>query len=417
MCISSKLYRGQVGTLGIKSSSALLLLVISLTSANADQYHYNNILIGDRASGMGGAYTAVSDDPSGLYYNPSGIAFMSGASISGSMNAFHITKTEYKNVLGGDSWTRKSSTLTPNFFGAVQPFAGGMIGFSWAVPDVILEDQDQEFSNFTTNGGVLIKQYNINFNNQDTTYNIGPTFAYKLGQNLSLGATLYGYYRRQERILNQQVYFDKIGNRWTNQYFESTEYGINPVIGIMWSPRNKLSLGINLRKPYVLSSQTRLQNTVQDINDTTLGLPNIVEQTDKRKLPYELDFGTAYFANEKLLISADIHYFQKLDERLAVLNWAVGTEYYISSNWALRLGTYSNYANTPSIVQGQNNQQEHIDLIGASTSLSHFTRNSSISLGFSWSGGNGKAQVIDDGTIQKVTAHTTTLFFSAVYSY
>jgi len=42
----------------------------------ADEFHYNNLLIGDRASGMGGAYTAISDDASGMYYNPAGIVYV-----------------------------------------------------------------------------------------------------------------------------------------------------------------------------------------------------------------------------------------------------------------------------------------------------------------------------------------------------
>ncbi|MDH5258366.1 MAG: hypothetical protein OEX07_10165, partial [Gammaproteobacteria bacterium] len=51
------------------------LSIIFANTALADQYHYNNVLIGNRASGMAGAYVAVSDDPSGLYYNPSGIVY------------------------------------------------------------------------------------------------------------------------------------------------------------------------------------------------------------------------------------------------------------------------------------------------------------------------------------------------------
>ena len=50
-----------------------LSMIFSWTGfAAADEDHYNNIIIGDRPAGMGGAYTAISDDPSGLYYNPAG---------------------------------------------------------------------------------------------------------------------------------------------------------------------------------------------------------------------------------------------------------------------------------------------------------------------------------------------------------
>ena len=33
---------------------------------------------GARALALGGAYTAISDDPSGLYYNPAGLASING---------------------------------------------------------------------------------------------------------------------------------------------------------------------------------------------------------------------------------------------------------------------------------------------------------------------------------------------------
>ena len=39
-------------------------------TALADQFHYNNVLVGTRSVGMGGAFGAVSDDASGVYYNP-----------------------------------------------------------------------------------------------------------------------------------------------------------------------------------------------------------------------------------------------------------------------------------------------------------------------------------------------------------
>ena len=52
--------------------------------AVADQFHYNNFIMGDRAVGMGGAYGGVSDDASGMIYNPAGLAFALSNDISGS---------------------------------------------------------------------------------------------------------------------------------------------------------------------------------------------------------------------------------------------------------------------------------------------------------------------------------------------
>ena len=41
--------------------------------ALADDGHYQNFLVGERAAGMGGAFTAIANDPSGTYYNPAGL--------------------------------------------------------------------------------------------------------------------------------------------------------------------------------------------------------------------------------------------------------------------------------------------------------------------------------------------------------
>jgi len=51
-------------------ATAILLSSFSLW---ADGEHYKNSLIGGRAATMGGAYSAISDDASGSYYNPPGL--------------------------------------------------------------------------------------------------------------------------------------------------------------------------------------------------------------------------------------------------------------------------------------------------------------------------------------------------------
>ena len=66
----------------------LLFLVIVIGSIEADQFHYIDIHVGERASGLAGAFTAISDDPSGAYYNPAGLAFTNKSYISVSTNTF-----------------------------------------------------------------------------------------------------------------------------------------------------------------------------------------------------------------------------------------------------------------------------------------------------------------------------------------
>ena len=50
-----------------------LVLLLCAAGARADDARYQDYPIGTRAMALGGAFVALSDDPSGLYYNPAGI--------------------------------------------------------------------------------------------------------------------------------------------------------------------------------------------------------------------------------------------------------------------------------------------------------------------------------------------------------
>lgn len=402
---------------------ALFTFYLSLVTVSADEYHYNNMLIGERAAGMGGAYTAISDDPSGLYYNPAGIVYFTGSSLSASANAFHISSTKYKGVLGGADWERTSSSLLPNFFGIVQPLGKGKIGFSYAVTDSMLEDQDESFTNVPG-----FDRYVINFNRHDNTYKFGPSYAVDLGKKLSVGMTLYYHQRDVKWILNQET---KSGanETWNNSYYESYERGVNPVLGIMWTPTDKLSVGLTARKTMIFESATRAQSTSWKTGQTSILNPSgrkDIESDSKREYPLSTTLGIAYFPSNAVLVSGDFSYYEKTKddfaEREAIWNAALGTEYYFNQSWAIRAGLFSNKANTPDIKSGDIDKEDHVDLYGGSLSMTHFTRQSSITLGGSYSTGSGKAQVVADldgkaRQIQDVELSAATVFLAASYSY
>lgn len=397
---------------------AVILALLSIAAiAGADEFHYNNILVGDRASGMGGAYTAVSDDPGGMYYNPAGIAYSAGKSLSASVNAYSVSNRTYKGVIGGQDWKRTSSTLLPNFFGIIQPVGKVKLGFSYAVPDSNQEDQDQRFVSDT-----LV----INFNNNNNTNLFGPSAAIQLIDSLSVGATLYVHKRNTHAILNESV-VDGSGkiSQWQNAYIESDEWGVRPVVGVMWAPIDKLSVGLTVSKTLVLTSDILAQSTSYEAS-TPASSSAYIEYDYKRKYPYQVTTGVAFFPNSSLLLSGDVSYnsaydyawVNGLEKREAVVNGALGAEYYINKNWAVRSGLFTDFANTPKVVSGGINQKEHIDMFGGSMTVSHFTKNTSISCGGSYKYGSGKSQIEGgNAAIQDATANNWTIFVSSSYSY
>ncbi len=415
-------------------------LVSSGGAAVADDFHYTNLLVGDRASGMGGAYTAVSDDATGLYYNPAGVAYTTGRNMSASVNAYYDNEKTYKSVIGGNGWTRHSSSLLPNYFGVVQPLGKFKVGFSYAVPDSIMEDQSQTFHNLPLNdpsglnknpdgSQATITSYIINFNNESNVYNLGPSVAMELSDNFSVGLTLYYYDKKTIQILNQIIKTSNGGSQLLNGYLHSEQWGFRPILGFMWSPASNVSAGLTVSKVFVEGSSMTSQNSMLQNNIISSGVPsgNITSLPDaplssssSPKYPTQIGVGVAWFPTQSLLFSGDINYYTKVAEQNleAVTNFAVGTEYYLDRNWALRGGLYTNYANSPTVKTGGVNQDEHIDLYGGTASISHFTRNTVVTLGGGMTYGTGKAQIVGDATaIQTADSRGWMLFLSSSYSY
>lgn len=435
MRMSKSINHVQGSGVGISSGTILipftLLCSLFAIPAIADEYHYNNILIGDRAAGMGGAYTAISDDPSGLFYNPAGIAYVQGSNVSVSANAFHQTKTVYKSVLGGNDYERDSSALLPNFFGIIQPLGKGRIGFSYAVPDSIVEDQNQTFYNLP---GTTTTRYAINFNKSDNTYNFGPSYALELTKEFSLGATLYAHYRQNEWIQNQLTNKNTGKYEWLNQFYKTTEWGIKPIIGLMWSPTSKVAAGLSLSKVSVFHSDTVYQaicagdtpGSCQGLDPTyqlgTAPVRVISPSSTKRAYPLTAKIGAAYFPSKVLIVSGDFSYYAKakddaFGDKEATWNIALGTEYYLNEKWAVRGGFFTDRANTPKINSGDVNALDHVDLYGGSLSASYFTRQSSITIGSAYRYGAGKSQILGGTQIQDVKAQAWTHTLSASYFY
>lgn len=434
----------------------------------ADDYHYVNILVGDRAADMAGAYTAVSDNASGCYYNPAGIVYGAGSNLSASVNAFSVANKTYKGALtvvtpSGDKkkdWTQTSTILLPNFFGSTYATRYGTIGFSYAVPDSVQRRQKQSFSDVkTTLVGAKISDYVININDVDNTYVFGPTFAKKFGDSFSLGLTLYGTYRDATVIRNQYLHLadtdpDPLtpdysnGFEWRNGYIYRNEIGIKPIFGMMWAPADKWVFGVTASRKYIVSSTHDTQTTINSNIGADPNAATLLKSSDDvdRELPMEAKFGIAYFASPALLLAADVTYNSASgtftrdeqtirylnpanpsaghtvleDEMQPVINFALGAEYYFSDRYALRGGVYTDYSSTNQLAKdgATANQPEHVDLIGGTLTLTRFTRSTSTTLGLGYSSGKGEAQIVGGSTkVQDIEISNLVAFLSAAYSF
>jgi len=202
----------------------------------------------------------------------------------------------------------------------------------------------------------------------------------------------------------------------------------------MFSPADRFSIGISLSKIFLFDSSSTYQFTqsrsgysgdptyLSDITPNT----SIAVTDAKRKYPYQIGVGLAYFPTNAFLCALDINYFTRVDDyvfgdKKSVVNIAAGAEYYLSRNWALRAGLFTNMSNSESLPVSRtvfSPIPEDTDLYGGTISISRFTRNTSVTLGGSFSYGTGKAQVIaGSNSLQDETIRSWTIFISSSYSY
>src|SRR5438128_2039505 len=80
----------------------LIFTVLALTPAlaRADSYRYEDVPVGDRAAGMGGAFTGLANDGSAAYYNPAGLVLSKDSHISIGSSGWQIRTERISGYLG-----------------------------------------------------------------------------------------------------------------------------------------------------------------------------------------------------------------------------------------------------------------------------------------------------------------------------
>lgn len=196
---------------------------------------------GSRAEGLGQAYTAVSNDFTGAYYNPAGLAT--------------VTRAE---LYAGGTYVALDNSFTTNYG---QPMTGSIkrtyfhisaAGYLYPVAD----------TKFTMGLGyyassMLDRAYNrrMYMYREDTNeesalgaYTI--TGGYQLNKGLSVGMSLHFY--SGNNTYNRSI-ADTLYNDFTSYQISSNYSGIGFTFGILWSPANFSRTGISIRMPISLN--------------------------------------------------------------------------------------------------------------------------------------------------------------------
>jgi long-chain fatty acid transport protein len=440
-----------------------------VTSAlKADQFHYNNVIVGTRAVGLGGAFTGIADDASGVFYNPAGLAFALSNDIQGSANAFYSKEITYKKTLGNDAFVEESSGSLSPFFGGLQKLdryvEGLVFAFGISNIDGDLKDQDTLIENKKVNA-TTIERYHRTSNARASTFYAGAALGYRPRPNLAVGFGL-NYFSADELVQEYQDAQQTVTGGYqilSNGVREHlTVYGVQPTLGVQVSVPGNLSFGLTVKKGMIASqnldvtTETRVNGLTPEQYEllkqgkTTSsvvqeGISNIESDNPVGDWPAEIRFGTAWFASPTFLLAFDVAHYTAVTnaEKLtayggkakynkeAVTNLHLGAEWYMTASLPLRIGLFTNDDARPEVKKGNYNataedncsktaykekycgQPDSIDYIGESIFIGWVQPNSQIAAGVTFQQGTGKAQKLGDHQVQEVEASSYAFSFSA----
>lgn len=426
---------------------ACMLLLAAESGARADVFHYANFIAGDRAIGLGGAYTALSNDASGVVYNPAGLAFAETNEISGSANAFFSQKTTYKKALGNADFTEDNG-------GSLSPFVGGLYrledkvpglaaGFAIYATDNAVKNQNQFIREQDFQGSTISRLHREVHETSATGYYggavsklIGKTFSVGLGASILMVDEL------------SQSYQD-IGQKVTTASVVATKYttrairtelgvkGLEPVLGFRFAVTQNMFLGLAIKKAVLLSQgyQYDLEESSSLLDasnkvvagaatDPDVAIKRISTKVEKplKDWPAEIRGGVAYSKAQAFTLALDVsHHLASTGgdpsfDRKAVTNVAAGFEAYPAAIVAVRGGVFTNRDARAVPKAGGSNQPDHIDYTGATLSAVYVSDEKQISAGVVYQSGSGKAQKLGAGPIQDVTSSSTTIILASSYN-
>lgn len=378
--------------------------VATANALHADDYHAIENLIGARADGLGGAFSAVADDSTAFYYNPAGATLIRRGELSATVQGFQKDRKVYGGAFGpGNDLVRRSDEIAPNFIGLGHRLDSGMVvGLSTVYTRARNYNRHSEYFlplDFTAfdarNFKSLVYRTNIRESNSQTL--VGPGLAVSLlGGRLRIGATLYAAQDTQHALFDGTEFSTYRSPLSVSLQQEQYTLSALPVFGVLYVPRAAgARFGLAVRKYFPVQSHRGMHFTktggieenrpvgafqIANISDE----PGLFISTGDNLLarvpafpgtvpePLELRGGFALYRRTGLLLSYDFIYtspnrankpmaivdeqgtqilytdlslFLNL-EREQTMNHAFGIEIPVTENVEIRFGFYTNFANS-----------------------------------------------------------------------
>jgi Outer membrane protein transport protein (OMPP1/FadL/TodX) len=404
--------------------AATLFWGIGSSSLRADNGNYQNYLVGDRAAGMGGAVVASTNDLDACYYNPAGLANVTGSRIALSVSLYGIYRIWVKEGLGpNESYSSREFESIPSTFGSILKASDELsLAFAVFTPDKIYFNTQRSFERQPFEDGILQSDYYA-VTRDDSTIWIGPSLGWKAGERLSFGGGVYFVYRSLNDKQDWTYLFTTEDGNEVVRVFSRQElidydnYSLLGLFGARYALTDAFFLGVTVQTPTI-----NLFGDGQLLSGASLGNPeddfliSVDNMKTRNQIPIKLTVGAAYREPRVFTLEADLTYhfptsytemwgrdiwsgemIELKARKEGVLNLNLGGEYYIIRNYPFRAGFFTNLSSSPEVDPNEPViGGEKIDMYGVSASIGNESEHTTINVGINYVWGSGDTLGIGD---------------------
>src|SRR5438105_2420245 len=252
-------------------AGALLLASAVAFCARADDSNFRPYVVGGRAAGMGGAFTALADDGSGPYYNPGGLAFVRRSQLSLSASVYGLVGGSNADALGdGHDFNYRGLNIFPVSTSAVWKLSdsgspegeGTALALSVFVPDAVrIDDRDTLGSNVNA----------FFVSSEQQTVWAGATWSRRWG-SFGFGASGFLLFGTSVSQLELTAVASSSRFATITSRADETVLGVVGAVGLRWDPTDRLHLGLSAYSPE-LGGGSRRQFLRAAVGDTPPAQP------------------------------------------------------------------------------------------------------------------------------------------------
>jgi long-chain fatty acid transport protein len=413
--------RAAVATLSV-------LLVTTASLARADDSHYQNFLAGEKAAGMGGAYTAVANDPSGTYYNPAGLVDTNASTLSASLNFYGVQAASLASAFGpggGDLFDRFGAVVSqinavPGLAGSINgigdPRPDGTYDQAWAISVMVLDDTAATQTSSQVIAGQL---KSLSTTNLDLTTWFGLGYARRLDHRVSVGASLnafYRYYSSRQRTISatpptpggpipQTFALDDIT-------LNVSVVGLSLELGVLVQVDPRVWIGASLSTPtlkiYGSGSTDQVQASGAGLTETTFD-----SLSGNTVFPLHGRIGAAYRYSPFAFFTADVSMWAPVSYQLVsgstitgaqladfvndvqrnfTANVNLGGQWKLFRTLPFRAGLFTNFSSAPQVNSSFEPQLSHINLYGMTLGFTLPAKHTETTVGILFSYGQGTSK-------------------------